>query len=204
MPLTLQIFSDYVCPFCLLAKAPLDAILPEFPDLEIEWMPFELRPFPTPTLRPEDPYLPQIWAQSVYPMAARLGVEIKLPSISPQPYTHLAFEGFQHAKPFGKTVGNAYNERILRAFFVENRDIGDVEVLSELAQEVGAGEGFREALERAATAKRTKRRCDTRRKLVLNPSRRWCWAIAASRACKARRRCGGLSRWRRKRLDKLK
>lgn len=149
MPRTLQIYSDYVCPFCLLAKAPLDEVLQseEFGDLEIEWMPFELRPFPTPTLRPEDPYLPQIWAQSVYPMAETFGVEIKLPTISPQPYTHLAFEGFQHAKTFGKTVKNAYNERILRAFFVENRDIGDVEVLVELAQEVGAGEGFREALE---------------------------------------------------------
>ncbi|MBW3636295.1 MAG: DsbA family protein, partial [Armatimonadetes bacterium] len=69
MPLKLEIYSDYVCPFCLLAKAPLEEALRGLEGVEVEWMPFELRPFPTPTLRPEDPYLPRVWEQSVYPMA---------------------------------------------------------------------------------------------------------------------------------------
>jgi hypothetical protein len=34
------------------------------------------------------------WQQSVYPIARRMGVPIKLPEVSPQPHTHLAFEGF--------------------------------------------------------------------------------------------------------------
>jgi predicted DsbA family dithiol-disulfide isomerase len=66
--------------------------------------------------------------------------------VSPQPYTHLAFEGFQYAKEKGS--GNEYNGRVLRAFFQEEQDIGDSEVLTQLAEEVGLNrEQFREVLE---------------------------------------------------------
>jgi predicted DsbA family dithiol-disulfide isomerase len=74
-----------------------------------------------------------------------MGVPIKLPQVSPQPHTHLAFEGYQYAKQRGK--GNEYNHRVLEAFFVEGRDIGDVGVLTKLAGEVGLDEQeFEEAL----------------------------------------------------------
>lgn len=109
-------------------------------------MPFELRPFPTPTLRPEGDYLQQAWSQSVYPLAAKMGVEIKLPTVSPQPHTHLAFEGFQYAKEHAK--GNQYNSRLLRAFFQEGEDIGQIDVLTKLATEVGLDEeNYKQALE---------------------------------------------------------
>ena len=109
-------------------------------------MPFELRPSPHPTLGPEEDYLQTAWASSVYPMAKRMGIRIVLPRVSPQPYTHLAFEGFQYAKEKGS--GNVYNGRVLRAFFQEEQDIGDSEVLTQLAEEVGLNrEQFREALE---------------------------------------------------------
>ncbi len=108
-------------------------------------MPFELRPEPHPTLRPEGDYLQRAWQQSVYPIALRMGVPIKLPTVSPQPHTHLAFEGFQYAKEHGK--GNDYNHRVLRAFFVESQDIGDIGVLTKLAGDVGLDEKeFEEAL----------------------------------------------------------
>lgn len=134
---TIKIYSDYVCPFCYLGEQILEEVKRENPDLtiEVEWMPFELRPYPTPTLKPEDEYLPRVWRQSVYPMAAQLGVEIKLPTISPQPYSHLAFEGFQYAAEQGK--GEAYTNRMFKAFFKEDKDIGDIEVLSALAAEIG-------------------------------------------------------------------
>src|SRR3954468_22558609 len=101
-------------------------------------MPFELRPYPNETLRPEGGYLQRAWAQSVYPIARRLGVPINLPAVAPQPHTHLAFEGYQFAKEHGK--GNEYNHRVLKAFFVESRDIGNVAVLTKLAGEVGLDE----------------------------------------------------------------
>lgn len=140
----ITVFFDYVCPFCLLAEDAIDQVAREY-GLEVEWKPFELRPYPTPTLRPEDDYLPTVWKRSVYPMARRLGVPIKLPTISPQPYTHTAFEGLVYARAHGKE--KEYNDRVLRAFFQEDRDIGDVDVLADLAAEVGLDRAeFRAAL----------------------------------------------------------
>ena len=108
-------------------------------------MPFELRPEPQPTLRPEGDYLQRAWRQSVYPLAAALGVPIKLPAVSPQPHTHLAFEGYQYAREHGK--GTEYNHRVLAAFFVDGRDIGDINVLTERAGEIGLdAAAFGEAL----------------------------------------------------------
>src|SRR4051812_26210155 len=108
-------------------------------------MPFELRPEPNETLRPEGDYLQRAWRQSVYPIARRMGVPITLPTVSPQPHSHLAFEGFQYASEHGR--GNEYNHRILEAFFVESQDIGDIGVLTKLAGEVGLDEQeFGEAL----------------------------------------------------------
>ncbi|WP_017730628.1 DsbA family oxidoreductase [Nafulsella turpanensis] len=144
----IKIYSDYVCPFCYLGEQQLKEVLAEEPGLKVEteWMPFELRPFPTPTLKPEDEYLPRVWESSVYPMAEDIGVKIKLPTISPQPYTHLAFEGYQFAKEQGK--GEAYTHRLFEAFFKEDKDIGDMEVLSELAREVGLEpQAYRQAVE---------------------------------------------------------
>jgi predicted DsbA family dithiol-disulfide isomerase len=109
-------------------------------------LPFELRPAPQPTLKPEDNYLQTVWRQSVYPLARKMGVEIKLPSISPQPYTHLAFEGYQYAKEHG--LANEYNDRLLRAFFQEDQDIGQIDVLTQLASVIGLnGAEFKAALE---------------------------------------------------------
>ena len=108
-------------------------------------MPFELRPDPHPTLRPERDYLQRAWAQSVYPIARRMGVTIKLPPVSPQPHTHLAFEGYQYARE--RVTGNEYNRRVLEAFFVEGQDIGQTDVLTKLAGEVGLNEKeFEDAL----------------------------------------------------------
>ena len=108
-------------------------------------MPFELRPEPNPTLRPEGEYLQRAWSQSVYPLARMMGVPIVLPPVSPQPHTHLAFEGYQHAKEHGK--GNDYNHRVLEAFFRDGQDIGQLDVLTRLAGEVGLDQkAFGEAL----------------------------------------------------------
>src|SRR5262245_39218222 len=108
-------------------------------------MPCERRPEPHATLRPEGDYLRRAWQQSVYPLARRMGVPIKLPGVSPQPHTHLAFEGYQYAREHGR--GNEYNHRILEAFFVEGQDIGQIDVLTRLAGEVGLNEKeFEEAL----------------------------------------------------------
>src|SRR5262249_5883479 len=78
------------------------------------------------------------WQHSVYPIARQMGVPITLPPVSPQPHSHLTFEGYQYAREHGK--GNDYNHRILEAFFVEGQDIGQIDVLTRLAGEVGLNE----------------------------------------------------------------
>ena len=60
----LKVWLDFVCPFCMLAEEP-PAEAVDGLDLAIEWMPFELREEPTPTLRPEDEYLPRMWKDAV-------------------------------------------------------------------------------------------------------------------------------------------
>jgi len=109
-------------------------------------MPFELRPYPTPTLETEGDYLQSGWRQSVYPMAERMGVHIALPRVSPQPYTRLAFEGAIAARDQDKA--HAYNYRMFTAFFQDELDIGDADVLSDFAAEIGLDKkNFRAALE---------------------------------------------------------
>lgn len=130
----ITIYSDYVCPYCLLAEHVVEGIT-KGEDVEIQWRPYELRPDPVPTLRVEDPYLPHVWKQSVYPLAERLGVTITLPAISPQPRTGRAFEVFAMADEQG--LGHAFSMRTLRAFFQEEMDIGNPEVLADLGASVG-------------------------------------------------------------------
>lgn len=147
MPVEVSVWSDFVCPFCMIAEQPLlDAIRASGLEVQVEWRPFELRPWPTPTLRPEDDYLQSVWPRSVYPLAARHGVQLRLPSVSPQPHTGLAWEGYQFARAHGR--GPDYNDRVLRAFFQDDLDIGDPAVLARLAGEVGLdAEAFRQALD---------------------------------------------------------
>lgn len=146
------VYTDYVCPFCLLAEQVVsDAIGGR--GITISWRAFELRPNPVPTLRPEDPYLPTVWNKSVYPLAEKLGVPIRLPSISPQPRTAKAFELLAMAQDKG--LDHPYSVRVLRAFFQEDRDIGDPEILIELAADSGLDPNkARQALESGIYAER--------------------------------------------------
>lgn len=70
MSIKIDGFSDYVCPYCLLIEGVL-AEATQALNVDIQWRPFKLRAAPTPTLRPEDDYLPQVWKRSVYPLAQR-------------------------------------------------------------------------------------------------------------------------------------
>lgn len=79
-------------------------------------------------------------------MAEKLGVNMRLPTVSPYPYTNLAFQGLEFAKDQCK--GDEYNDAVFRAFFQQSRDIGRIDVLADIANEVGLDpEQFRAALE---------------------------------------------------------
>ena len=55
-------------------------------------------------------------------MAARLGVEIRLPDVSPQPYTRLAFEGLEFAKDNGAFTPLAFGAQWLPGTGVEHQE----------------------------------------------------------------------------------
>lgn len=134
MTTKVELFVDYVCPFCFLEEGAVEELQRQR-DVEIEIRPFELRPEPIPTLKPEDDYLPRIWNASVYPMARRLGVKISLPTISPQPRSEKAFMVLQLAREHG--VADAYSTAMFRAFFQQDRNIDKAEVIIGVAASVG-------------------------------------------------------------------
>jgi predicted DsbA family dithiol-disulfide isomerase len=109
-------------------------------------MPFELHPAPTPTRKPDSDYLQTAWKERIYPMAEKLGVHMKLPTVSPYPYTNLAFQGLEFAKDH--RAADEYNDAVFRAFFQQSKDIGRIDVLVDIAKKVRLdSEQFRDALE---------------------------------------------------------
>ncbi|MDB5576902.1 MAG: disulfide bond formation protein DsbA [Bradyrhizobium sp.] len=126
----IDVWSDYVCPFCYLQLPLLDRLQAAFGDrIKIVWRAFELRADPTPTLDPAGDYLRTTWANSVYPMAAKRGMTLKLPSV--QPRSRKAHEAAQFAETHLRF--NAMHEALFRAFFEDGRDIGDRDVLCDIA-----------------------------------------------------------------------
>ncbi|PZP28632.1 MAG: thioredoxin [Kocuria rhizophila] len=136
MTTRIDVFVDYVCPFCFLVEGAIEELKRDR-EVDVTIRPFELRPDPVPTLRPEDDYLPRIWKDSVYPMAERLDVPITLPTISPQPRTEKAFMVLQLAQEQGKA--DEYSEAMFKAFFQDDRNIGDEAVIIDVATSVGLG-----------------------------------------------------------------
>jgi len=145
MAVRLDVWSDYLCPFCYLEEPVLTRMREEFGDrLAVHWRAFELRPEPVPTLPPRGEYLVDIWERAVYPMAHDRGMKLRLPPV--QPRSRLALEAAECAREQGRF--DAMHHAIFGAFFEEGRDIGQKEVLLELGESSGVE---REVLERALT-----------------------------------------------------
>jgi len=143
MTIPIKVYSDFVCPYCFLAETPLLKAI-DGKDLTVEWIPFELRPYPQETLKPEGSYLQRAWHESVLPLAQKFGVEMVLPDVSPQPHTHYAHEGLLFSKRHGKE--KEYAHRVFTSFYQEGKNIGQIEVLRKIAEEVGLD---REAFEKS-------------------------------------------------------
>lgn len=126
------VYSDYVCPFCYLGKHPLEEALKEVENIEVEWKPFQLRPEGTEPLSPNSSYIQQGWKFGVQPLAEKLGVEMILPSMDPHPSTKKAHRGFLYANENGK--GTEYAQAVLAGFWKEGKEIGDVNVLADIAE----------------------------------------------------------------------
>jgi predicted DsbA family dithiol-disulfide isomerase len=141
----ITVWSDYVCPFCYLAEPVLERIGDELgSEVAIDWRAFELRPEPVPTLDPDGDYLHAIWTSSVYPMAERRGMVLRLPPV--QPRSRRALEAAELARERG--LFEPMHHALFRGFFEDGRDLNDPEVLLALGTSAGLDpDEFRIALE---------------------------------------------------------
>lgn len=147
MTIHLKVASDFVCPYCYVLEAMITQLRPEL-DIEIEYLPFELTEPPAPQVDTyNDPERRARYARELEPLCRRAGLKMRIPpKVVPRPYTHLAFQGLYFAREQG--LEEAYCRRVFRAYFEEERDIGDLRELVSLAAEAGLDpESFRASLE---------------------------------------------------------
>ena len=138
--------TDYVCPYCILAKEALKRALDKlYLDAKITYQPLLLKPKPPVQFNPDDPAVKKRF--DLLSSASRaLDIDMKIPvNVNPRPVTRLAFEGWHYALEQGK--GDEYADLMYRAYFVEEKNIGEIEVLKELAERIGLnGEEYVEVI----------------------------------------------------------
>lgn len=91
-----------------------------------------MRPEPVPLLKPDSDYLVSAWQSHVYPLAAKMKMNLKRPLI--QPRSRLAHEAAKWAGKHNRF--DEYHLALFRAFFEHGKNIGDVEILKGLAADL--------------------------------------------------------------------
>ncbi len=173
--LTIDIVSDVVCPWCYIGKRKLEAALalPEaagLPGVQIRWHPFQLNPDLPQAGMPRKQYLedkfggPERAAQIYERVSAAgrsVGLALNFDGIQQQANTLLAHALIAYAQnsplnhvdgDVDNRLGNDLKERLLKAYFVEGRFIGSVDVLVDIATAAGLnGDDVRAPLSDPAT-----------------------------------------------------
>jgi len=148
--LRIDIVSDVVCPWCYIGKRRLEAALAspqaaDLPPVQITWHPFQLNPdLPAEGISRKD-YLEEKFggperAAAIYERVRAAGrtagLELNIDGITLQPNTRLAHALIGFAQHTGADASDL-KERLLRAYFIENRFIGNPDVLAAIATEAG-------------------------------------------------------------------
>ena len=148
--LTIDIVSDVVCPWCYIGKRKLEAALAsaqasELPTAVVHWHPFQLNPDMPALGVPRKQYLEDKFggpqrAEEIYARVRAagqaVGLHLNIEGITRQPNTLAAHALIAFAQQ-GDADANDIKERLLKAYFVENRFIGDPAVLADIAAEAG-------------------------------------------------------------------
>jgi predicted DsbA family dithiol-disulfide isomerase len=134
----LEVFSDYLCPWCHLAAHRLSLVEAEnVGALALTWKSYLLRPHPEEG-RDLSKFVryTQGWSR---PAAEPDAPRFRVWESSEGPPTHSipAHVVARAARRRGEAEGRAMHERLLRAYFEENRDISCEPVLRELWHSVG-------------------------------------------------------------------
>ncbi|MFC2947877.1 DsbA family oxidoreductase [Virgibacillus sediminis] len=144
----IEVWSDFVCPFCYMGKRRLENALENFThknDVILQYKSYELNPAAeTMPVQNIHEYLAETKGmpveeakamnESVGRQAAELGLDYNFEKMQ-HTNTFDAHRVAQYAEEQGK--GREMTERLLRAYFSEGKLISDHAALIELAEEVG-------------------------------------------------------------------
>jgi len=144
---TVEIWSDVVCPWCYIGKRRFETALAELGDeidVDIVFRPFQLDPTASPgkagpvidayAKKFGGPERAQQLIDHVTSVAAESGLEFRMDRAL-RANTLLAHRVLWFAESTGHQV--ALKERLLQAYFIDGLDIGDPDVLAACAAEVG-------------------------------------------------------------------
>jgi len=142
----LDIISDPICPWCYIGKALLETALAKRPDhpFTIEWHPFQLNPDMPAEGMDRRAYLEgkfggkEAAVRAYAPVAERAeaaGLAIDLGAIKRTPNTLNAHRLIHWAGIEAKQTPVV--TALFHAYFVEGRDIGDIDVLADIADTAG-------------------------------------------------------------------
>jgi len=127
--LRISFFFDFTCPFSYVTGAALRE--PDARgDVVVRARAVERFPAPAPLPSPAEE---GGWEEAVRPLAEALGLPLRVPGFRPR--TRKAHEAAWFAQEQG--AGRAMREAIFAAYWGEERDIGRIDVLADLAE--GAG-----------------------------------------------------------------
>jgi predicted DsbA family dithiol-disulfide isomerase len=141
----LDIMSDPICPWCYIGKAHLDRALAAAPDhpFVIEWHPFQLNPDMPEAGMDRRAYLEGKFGGKegavkayapVVEHAEQAGLKINFEGMERTPNPLTAHRLLHWAGIEGRQT--AAVSALFKAYFVDTRDIGDVEVLTDIADSI--------------------------------------------------------------------
>jgi predicted DsbA family dithiol-disulfide isomerase len=99
-------------------------------NVEIIWRSFELRPPGVALPEATSDYFKKMWEQNIYPLADKLGVKMKMPTV--KPYSRITHEASKWAESKGKS--EAFKEAVFRAYFERSENIGEIETILSIAE----------------------------------------------------------------------
>jgi predicted DsbA family dithiol-disulfide isomerase len=128
----IRFYYDVVCPYSYMETHAIEAA-EDAGEVEVEWLPFELRPAPKPLLEVRGDHLRVDWTTHVYARAQSLGIEIHLPRY--QPRSTLPLAACLWAEEQGRL--RAFKHALYEAFFCEGEDIATDREIARAAGRAG-------------------------------------------------------------------
>ncbi|MGH3082923.1 MAG: DsbA family protein [Gaiellaceae bacterium] len=127
-----RFYYDVVCPYSYMEGFTVEEIQ-DAGTVEVEWLPFELRPAPRPLLEVRGDHLRTDWTENVYGLAQGRGIEIHLPRY--QPRSTLPLAACLWAGELGAM--RPFKHALYEAFFCEGEDIATDREIARAAGRAG-------------------------------------------------------------------